>query len=305
MPAEPYDDYEIEDVFERDGELWGRDRYGEFRFNAGASEPKTRDELGYTPCNAVLKYTLMRYGERRYCTGMATSNFSDVTDKESDRCKHHRGRDNIMDLHEDNTKVGAFARSYTSMYGRLSAHEQVIAIEMFRNLLDESRYDFEQDEVDEVIEDAHWMEDDTAVVDFPVPTEHVTRGKYLWIAAIQTLQMEGIQEQIFEDAISEGNAPGEREVVVTVTDSGDVITDMDEHHLNLPISRMIKDHKNLLRMGGVDIEPDTTENITMKREWHIGMDSPPKPEADRGDDPLAENIDEDPYDLEPPIEETE
>lgn len=278
------------ETFTRDGEEWARDEHGEFRLSAGSPEPFDEDELSYQPCNAVLKFTMERYGEVRYCGGMARCNFNP---DESNRCKHHKGRDNIMAQHHEAFSTGAFVKSYTSLFDKMKPHKRVIAIEMFRNLLAESRYDFECEDVPETVDTSNvdWHDGDEVVVQFPVPKEHETRGKALWFATLEFIKVENIQQKMFEDAMRpENGTTGEREVVVTATEHGK-ITDMGEHHLNLPLSRIIKDHKNLLNMGGVNLDnDDSAGGETVARQWVVEMDEPDhKPEAEVEPDPFTKH----------------
>ena len=293
MTYEPGDIYENAEghpveVFERKGELWGRDRYGEFKLTTGTPEVPDDEDYNYKPCKAVLKFTHQRYGEVRYCTGMAASNFG----QESDRCKHHKGRDNLMELHRDSYETGAFVHSYVVMFDKMEPHKRIVCINMFRDFLEQSIYDFEVEEVLEMIDTSSvdWTEQDEVTMQFPVPTINTNRAKYLWVATLEWIKAENIEEQLFADAMDDGTGVGEREVVVTVTEDGYEITDMDEHHLNLPLSRVIKDHKNLLEMGGVDITTSDGDSVTVtEREWVVDLDKP-KPEADPGTDPFEKNV---------------
>lgn len=280
------------ETFEKDGEKYGRDEHGEFKLDAGNTEPVSSEELGYQPCNAVLKYTMERYGEVRYCTAMAEKNFNDSG---SNRCRVHKGRDNIMDKHRDNYKTGAFVQSYVGLFDKMEPHKRVVAIEMFRNLLGESKYDFDETTVTETIDtaDVDWYEGDEVAVDFPIPQQHETRAKALWFATLEFIKVENIQEKMFEDAMKPQNGTtGEREVVITANEFGEV-TDMGEHHLNLPLSRIIKDHKNLLQMGGVALDnEEESKGEVVAREWVVTMDEPePKPEAEVEPDPFTKNVD--------------
>lgn len=281
------------ETFEKDGVEYGRDEHGEFRLDAGMTEVPQDEDFNYQPCKAVLKFTFERYGEVRYCTAMATKNFPSG---DSNRCRNHLGRDNMVETHKENYKTGAFVHSYVSLFDKMEPHKRVIAIEMFRNLLNESRYSFEPEEVTETIDTsgADWYDGDEVVIDFPVPSQHETRAKALWFATLEFIKVENIEQKMFEDAMRpENGTTGEREVVITANEFGEV-TDMGEHHLNLPLSRIIKDHKNLLQMGGVSLENENDEKgEVVAREWVVTMDDPaPKPEAEVEPDPFTKNIEE-------------
>lgn len=275
------------------------DEHGEYAVDAGSPYPVTEEEVGYVPCNAVLKYTFERYDERRYCTGMAACNFD--TDDTAQFCKHHKGRKYLMKQHEENFKTGAHTKSHQHTFQYMSPHKQLLANDLYRSLLTESTYNFETEtvelEVDVTDSDFGGEELDTLVLDHPVPTEHEVRGKALWHAALDFMTMESIREEQFRVAAEksyEGRslAVGEDTTIVTVTDDGREVVDTDEHHLNLPLSRLAKDYEKHMQFGGVayDTDDDTTSMGT--REWVavVEPDEPaPEPEADMGvDTPLAE-----------------
>lgn len=282
-----------------------RDEHGEYDTDAGSPHPVEEDEVGYKPCNAVLKYTFERYGERRYCTGMAISNFSEKgveTDYEHpDFCKHHQARAKIMKQHEDQFKTGAHAKSHEHIFQHLPPHKQLLANDLYKSLVDESSYNYEAEDMELEIDvrdsdfapDADWL-----VLEHPVPTDYEIRAKALWFAALDFLTMESIKEEQFRVAAEESGpegedlSVGERTKVVSVTDEGRVIEDRDEHHLNIALSRIQKDYKQHMKFGGVemDTENDTAQMST--REWVavIEPDEPtPAPESASSDSsPLHE-----------------
>lgn len=285
------------------------DQYGnEYDTEAGSPEPlergdthpRTGKEIKYDPCNAVLKYTWERYDEVRYCTGLAVGNFGDAANYEHDQfCKHHQGRKYLMDQQEENFKTGAFAKSYEHVFQYLEPHNQIMAVELLKSLMGESRYSFEpEDVVLEVdVSDSGMAEQDVLHVDFPIPTEKVVRGQALWYAALDFVKMQNISEEQFRVSAEETDMDG-RSLAVgektfeTETESGEVMEIVDEHHLNLPLSRIQSDYEQHLKFGGVSIEDDGDEGSVDEREWVITVDSPEdssvKPEAEQGTSPFAE-----------------
>ena len=283
-------------IFERDDELWGRDDYGEFRLEAGSPTPVSDDDFDhYTPCGAVLKFWKQRYGERRYCTGMACSNFTGNPRGGSDFCKHHVGRENGQKMVAESFETGALIQSYKTAWQHLQPHQQAICIEAFHGFLDASVFDFDYEvHVERIdVEDIEWVEDKYWHVDFPVPTENVARARYLWVAALELCKMENIQERLLEDATDDDVGVGEREVTV-YGEQGPVGTERQEHHLNLPLSRVIKDHSRLLEAGGVNIKQDGEgPSVNVERQWVTTIDAPdPEPEAIMEEDPFEKRMDD-------------
>lgn len=271
------------EVFERKGALWGRDGNGEFKLNSGSRVPVTKEEVGYIPCNAVLKGTWDRYGETRYCTGMAAGNFG--AREYPEFCKHHQARGKLREQAMDKLTTGAFAKSYTHMFQKLSPHEQVVAIELFRDLIEESSFDYECEEYSHVLDmtDADWYDEDETEISMPVPTQHLTRGKALWFASLDFIMMEGLQEQLFA---SRGPGEdhevgmGETERVVTVTESGREIYTLDEHHLNLTLSRITKDYDEHLVFGGVKVDPEQDDEAFAEEREYVLFEVPQQDEPE-------------------------
>lgn len=280
-----------------------RDEHGEYDPDAGSPHPVEEEDVNYTPCNAVLKYTFERYGERRYCTGMAVSNFGDAANYEHGQfCKHHQVRAEIMKQHEENFKTGAYAKSHQHTFQRLPPHKQLMANDLYKSLLTESTYDFQPDEMElEVdVSGSDFAPDaDTLVLDHPVPTEHEIRGKALWHASLDFITMESIKQEQFRvsaEETYEGRelAVGETISVVTVTEDGREVTDTDEHHLNLPLSRITKHYKEHMKFGGVKYDTDDDQSTMGQREWVavVEPDEPePAPETMSSDTPPVEEID--------------
>lgn len=285
------------------------DEHGQYKASAGSTHPVTEEEMGYVPCNAVLKFTFERYGERRYCTAMAMRNF---VDGGSQFCNNHKGRENLMKLHEERFQTGAHSKSHQHQFQYLDTHKKVMANDLYRSLLSESTYDFEEEIVEMEIDarGADFGPDDLEVIvlDHPVPTEHKIRGKALWHAAMEFMTMESIREEQFRVAAEETHegrelAVGERETIVTVTESGREVKDVDEHHLNLPMSRIAKHYDRHLRFGGVTIESDDDDIDMSAREWtlHVAPEEEDiAPEADNeSDNPPVTDIEvPDPDDVE-------
>lgn len=281
------------------------DEYGQYQSDAGSPHPVDPDT--YDACNAVLKYTWSRYGERRYCTGLAVSNFTKhgvETDYEHDDfCKHHQSRAELMKQHEDSLKTGAHAKSHEHLFQHMEPHKQLLANDLYRSLVEESTYDFDM-EVVELEADASDSEFgggavDTIILDHPVPNDHEMRATALWFAALDFMTMESIKAEQFRvsaEETYEGRdlAVGERVKTITVTDNGEEIEDTDEHHLNLSLSRIQKDYDRHLEFGGVEDVSD--DDSVSEREWVIdvvGSEPAPQPETTSGDSsPLHTNVNE-------------
>jgi len=298
------DDFSVSyPVWQDDDDVWhGKDEHGQFHLDAGSPTPVNSDDYNYEPCGAVLTYTFDRYGERRYCEGMALSNFDeDAHDREHDDfCKVHQSRGSIQESIQERSKHLAFAASFETMFEYLDVHKKVLAIEMFRSLLGESSFDFdpanETKEFDVEGSSEIFGGVDTVEMEFPVPQEHVVRAKSLYFAALNYVQMENIMEEQFRVAAEETGpegeplAVGERTKVVTVDENMGVIEDRDEHHLNLPLSRIQKDYERHLDVGGVSTDSDEEVSDGEAREWILKVEEDtdePAPEATSDSNPMT------------------
>jgi len=261
----------VEDVWydEDDGRWWGSDEHGEFPLLAGSPHPVEKGDwntfkdkrMNYHPCNRVLKFSQKRYGEKRYCTGL--SNGLD------DTCKHHKSRLEMDKQQRENFKTGAFTETYDAIYEYLPPHKKVLANELYRSLISESTYDFAEKFVEKDVDTSDWKDmPEAATLIHPVPTEHEQRCMALWFAALDFVVMQNIREEQFKVAAQEQTAVGEK-TFEREADSGHVYTVIDEHHLNLALSRVQKDYAHHLKFGGVVIEDDTRQAEVSERDWVI------------------------------------
>lgn len=277
-----------------------QDEHGEYDTDAGSPHPVDPDNFNYEPCNAVLKFTWDRYGERRYCTAMAESNFGGEGNT-SRFCKHHKSREALMEQRAENFTTGAWSKSHSHTFQHLAPHEKILANDMYKSLLTESTYDFdtEMTELRVDVEDTEFAPDaDTLVLEHPVPTEHRIRGKALWHASLDFLTMESIREEQFRIAAQETHegrdlAVGEAVGVVAVTDDGEEITDTEEHHLNLPLSRISKHYAEHLEFGGVTVDQSDDSGMMSARDW-VAVIEPDEaevqPEAQTSEQPAIEDV---------------
>lgn len=253
------------------------DEHGEYHPDAGSPHPVSEEDVDYVPCNAVLRYTFDRYGERRYCTAMAIENFTkhgvDTDYEHPDFCKNHQSRAALMKQHEENFKTGAHAKSHEHIFQHMPPHKQLLANDLYKSLLDESTYAFDAEEVEleiDVADNDFAPDADVLVLDHPVPTEHKVRGKALWFAAVDFVTMQAIKEEQFRVAAEE-TVEGRKLVVgetrsVVATDD-DFTEVADEHHLNIHLSRITKDYKEHMKFGGVTYDADDEGGDMQTREW--------------------------------------
>lgn len=292
MTEDPPERFEKFDPFRRDGEWWASDEHGEFRLEAGRPDKPPWDDLEYDRCGAVLKFTYKRYGEKRYCTALAVQCFSRSKYEYPEFCKHHQNRRVLMDHAEERYKTGAFVASYKNIYQFLSAHKQIVAIDLYRSLLEQSVHQFDETEVDFSIDasDSEVFDVDEIPVAFPIPEEKTIQAKALWFASLDFIRMQDIHEEQFRVAAEETEPKSGRPLAIgekafeKETESGEKVTIVDEHHLNLPLSRIQKDYERHLKFGGIELDQTGEESAPMsEREWVLEI----HPDPDEGMEPEA------------------
>lgn len=238
---------------DEDGVLWGLDDRGEFKLDPPQGNPAPQDGL----CSAELVLSQQRYGETRYCGRTPYWPSSDSDKEPSDFCRQHRSREALMERAIELVKHGAFGRNYVVFEKSLDATEFLFAIDMFAGLMEMSQYEYEVHIEERTIDatDDDLIEEDEIVVQLPLPkaSKFQTQANELWYVALDEIVEQRMQNIRLMQGVSTSH------VVATADDEGtitDRIEEGAEHHLNLPISRLSKDKKDRLAIGGVEVGAD-------------------------------------------------
>lgn len=248
------------ELFRReDGDIYGRDDHGEFAIEPmrGSATP-VNDR-----CGAVVTYTMDRYGQTRYCTGMPEKKF---IDDGSDFCKRHKSKEALMEQAQELFKHGHFATNYVNFVKHLSAEKFLFAVEMVGGLFEMSQHDFDVQTETRPIDtsDSDIIQEDIVEVELPIPskTSLSLQADQLWHAALAEVEMNNMREAVFE----EGHT---KEKIAKTADMEGKITDTKyedvEHHLHLPISRLTTDIKKYLKNGGVAVDADESGVVTFQQ----------------------------------------
>lgn len=237
-------------IFYKGDELWGLDDHGEFRVDPPRGSPEKQDGR----CNATLKYTEERYGETRYCSRTPYWPADDSDEEPSEFCKVHKGFDALMERAIELIRHGYFGRNYALFEESLDASEFAMAVDMFAGLLESSQYDFNVDTEVYIVDasDDPFIEDEEILVEvyYPQSEKYKTQAQELWYFALDEVVEQRMQNIRLQQGVSTSH------VVATADEDGaitDRIEEGSEHHLNLPISRLTKDKKNRLKIGGVEV----------------------------------------------------
>lgn len=273
------------ELFEQDSEIYGRDAHGEFKIDPmrGSSEPQDGR------CGAVVKYTMERYGETRYCTAMPESTF---VDDGSDFCRLHKSHEALMERAQELFKHGHFASNYVNFVKHLSATKFLFAVEMVGGLFEMSQHDFDVEEESRTIDtsDSELIEEDAVEVQLPIPTNTALslQADQLWNAALAEVEMNNMREVVF----SEGHT---KDKIAKTADMEGKITDTKyeavEHHLHLPISRLTTDIKKYLKNGGVSLDDDEGGIVTFQQNDYT-LDVSPKETDTASAESVSETADD-------------
>jgi len=254
------------------------ERYNPYNPFSGNLEPITRDEWG--ACNAPLHDWRNRYPQIRFC-GKVYDKWDD--DYEYERCPTHKG--SIMKTAEEQMQTGMFVNSVDHLYEKLSPWQQLVGWGTFESLMGESTYEYaeeykqkEFDFSEEPFVPDGANKDGILTVKCGYPTQHPDRSLSLYVAAMKTVQMMSVQPEIMaertrEDGTEEGMMETRSVEKAQLTappsehDSSPqtfkTIETWNEHHLNLPFSRLIRDRPKLLEYGGVstDVSDEDTSDV--------------------------------------------
>lgn len=229
-------------------------------------------------CNAPLTNWRERYDEPRYCMRLPESKF---VDDGSQFCKDHKSREAIMERASDLFETGLHVKGLVNFFNQVAPWKEVYAVAIFESLLSDSTYNFETtdrpytvdfSDTDEIPIDLKEKldDDDTIEMAVPVPSNHFHRWTPLWNASADTIKKININETLMTEGLE-----GESLAAHGTDDSGQIVdteTEDVEHHLNLPYSRLVKDHKAHLKQGGVPIENDSDVEVNLGGTPELIMD---------------------------------
>jgi len=223
----------------------------------------------YGRCNAPLDHWRTRYPEVRYC-GKIMAPFDD----DETYCSTHRGRDNVKTA-EEQMQTGFYTKSVDHYYEKLDPWKKLVGWGMFESLMGDSSYEYGVEYQERAFDftDSKYPAPDNATdgvltVKCGYPTQYGHAAVHLYVAAMQTVQMMSAQSRIMYEDREEGQGMMESKSVeaaqLTAPPSEHdpspqqfkTLETWGEHHLNLPLSRLIKDQSRLLELGGVEVDPE-------------------------------------------------
>lgn len=258
----PTDWFDDDDLDER-GQLVDSNgnKYDPF---AGAMEPISGK------CNAPLTNWRERYPSIRFCT-----QFVPNVDGQR-RCRNHKNRGSLMKSAEEYVQTGVFSKTADHQFEHLDPYNKLLGWGLFESLMGDSTFEFapesEQRTLDftETVQQAP-PEANNGILEVEVsyPTDYADRAVALFCAAMDSVAMLEVRSMTMAGGRSDEAGTMESEETADVlvdpnTGEQEEITNIVEHHLNLPYSRLVKDRTRLLEYGGVttDSETSDTKSVT-------------------------------------------
>ncbi|MDB9247468.1 hypothetical protein PN419_00405 [Halorubrum ezzemoulense] len=229
-------------------------------------------------CNALLSGWRDRYGEPRYCMRLPEDEY---IDDGSQFCRVHNERGTLMDRAADLFTHGIYSKTIRHIFDKLDPWQKLVVLAFYDSYVQESHFEFDAELQEHTIDfsgydrelplevAAELDEDEQYTVGVPIPNEHEIRCFALYRAALKDMSASLAERETLPDA---DTAAMERETTVTVTDDGREITDLDEHHLNVAISRTDNDREDLLRFGGVPMDSDADVEINAETPEELVLD---------------------------------
>lgn len=266
--------YTPDDVDDR-GDL--TDSHGNtYRPFTGNLEPTEYGNRGV--CNTPVNNWRDRYHQIRYC--------DKLTIGDNTFCSTHSridpsGTPTMTDTAtlgelqsaEEVMQTGLSVQTLDHYYSNVDPLKRLLGWGDFEALMGESNYEFgieyqpkTFDFADAEITPQGVDDDGTLTVKCGYPTEHVDRALSLFCAAMMGIQMITVQPRIMHEDEDAGQRMMETKTIehaqLTSPTESDPSQDYktletwSEHHLNLPLSRIIRDRPDLLEYGGVGVDVD-------------------------------------------------
>ena len=280
-----------------------------YRPFSGNLEPTSYDNRGV--CNTPLNNWRQRYHRIRYCdqltigdnTFCSTHNRVDPSGMPTMKDTETLGE---LQSAEELMQTGLSVQTLDHYYSNVDPVKRLLGWGDFEALMGESSYEFGVeyepktfDFSDSTVKPQGIDEDDQLTVKCGYPTEHVDRALSLFCAAMMGIQMITVQPRIMHEDEDAGQRMMETKTIehaqLTSPTEADPSQDYktletwSEHHLNLPLSRIIRDRPDLLEYGGVGVDvedgSDTIDEDDVVLE--IQADAENVETVDGGTDPNA------------------
>jgi len=301
---DPYPIFFTPDELTDDGQL--KDQNGKkYKPFSGRLTPTDLEDR----CNAPLNNWRARYPEIRYC-GRA------VWD-DSTFCYNHRSRietsnsmtDDTLDTiasAEEMMQTGLFTQTIDHFYNNLDPLKKLFGWGTFESLMGESSYEFaveyetrKFDFSDAAIRPDGVDSEGILDVKCGFPTENLDPALSLYAAAMMGVQIITVQPRIMYENEDEGQRMMESKTIehAQLTAPTENSPDQDyktletwsEHHLNLPLSRLVRDRPKLLERGGVGVDADESADTISEDDvvLEIQADADEVETTEGGTDPNA------------------
>lgn len=224
-------------------------------------------------CNTPLTNWRERYPNIRFC-GQVIENYQG----NPDFCFIHNGRDNVKTA-EEALQTGLHTKTLDHLYEKVGPWKKLIGWGTYESLMGQSSYDFGMEYKEQSFDfSAEPIQpdgtDDNGILSVRCgyPTQHLDQSLSLFAASMMGVQMVTVQPRIMEEDPEKGEGMMESKTIETAQLTAPpsehdpspqefkTLETWSEHHLNLPLSRLVSDREKLLEMGGVSTDPEANDD---------------------------------------------
>lgn len=300
----PLDWFDVDDLSKR-GELYDSN-YRAYSPFAGNLEPVEGK------CNSFLSNWRERYPSVRYCGQFVAG--SDVEGGSDLFCNVHKGQEGFVKTAEETLQTGAYTKTVDHHYDKLGPWERLLGWGFFESLMGESSYDFAEeydtktfDFSESEVSPTGVDEEGELTVQVARPTAKLDPSTALLVAAFDTVAIINVQVEVMRSDTEDqkmlssketSNASLTSPTEVDPSQEWKTLEEWSEHHLNLPLSRLISDRKDLLERGGVTSDVDESagtqnvDSLTLNVPTDEGDVAPNHTDTSITDDALGQIEDE-------------
>jgi len=267
--------------------------YNPYNPFGGNLEPAVREEGAV--CNTPLNNWRDRYPNIRFCGRYTDPDYTTDEAGYFTHCPVHRNRKSMTKSAEEVMQTGAYVKTVDHLYDKLSPWKKIVGWGTFESLMGESTYEYgveyherELDFSEEPIVPDDVDEDGVLSVKMGYPTDYGDRALSLYVAAMKTVQMISVQPQIMEEDPEEGVGMMEAKSIESAQLTAPptehdpspqqfkTLETVGEHHLNLPLSRLITDRPKLLEYGGVPTDAEAEEDDVSADDIVLEIEADPE-----------------------------
>lgn len=249
-------------------------------------------------CSVMLTNSMERYGEPRYCMRLPMSEFDVPDEKKSQFCSVHRNHETMIKTAREAFDMGIHSQTIRHTIDKLPPWMKVAVAAWYDTYLGMSVKDFAPTYEDYTVDFSdvddraelptpllgELTDENQLHIGVPVPTNEEMSAFALFRAAVMDAKTTMADRELLAHGL----------VIDSVVDidpeTGETMTEPAEHDLNLTVSRLDKDKKELLEFGGVPIDGgDQGPDVAVESPEELIVDLNEVSELDANDEAYMES----------------